>query len=267
MEVYFCDPHAKVVDPERWYQPDLSLVSKLRKLVDESGVLDAISNGDLVAIKTHFGDRGTTRTLRSVFVRTVVEEVRKRGGRPFVTETTGLGMLKLRSTAVGRLEIAEENGYTQQTLLAPIVIADGLLGYDDVEVDVNGKYLSKIHVARAIAEADAVVCCTHFKLHMQAGIGGSLKNVGVGCVAKRSKFDLHISGYPRIGEKCDGCGECLEICPSAAIAPDGGKYRIVENKCIKCTGCYEVCRRKAVELEWLVGKDVALRIVDCAAGV
>lgn len=227
MDVFWVDSRAVVLEPERWYQPKLSLVSKLKRLIDESGILQEIQKGDLVAVKTHFGDRGTTKTLRSVFVRAVVEKVVERGGRPFVTETTGLGMIRPRSTAIGRLEIAEENGYTQQTLKAPIIIADGLLGLDFVEVPVEGKYLKKVYVAKAIAEADAVVFCTHFKLHMQSGIGGSIKNAGVGCVAKPSKFDLHATGFPRIiAEKCTKCGKCIEICPTGAIE----NYQIVEKK-------------------------------------
>ncbi len=263
MKVFYVDPRAEVTDPNKWYQPQLSLVNKLKRLIDESGLFNDISRGDIVAVKTHFGDRGTTKTLRSVFVRAVVDKVREYGGRPFVTETTGLGMIKLRSTAVGRLEIAEENGYTQQTLNAPIIIADGLYGFDYVESEVNGKHLSKVYVARAIAEADLIVCCTHFKLHMQAGVGGSIKNVGVGCVAKPSKYDVHVRGYPKINEKCTKCGKCLEVCPANAIRD----YRVVEELCMKCTGCYEVCDYDAVELDWLEGRDVSERIVECAKGV
>ncbi|MEM0214381.1 MAG: DUF362 domain-containing protein [Archaeoglobaceae archaeon] len=264
MEVFLVDSRAIVLEPEKWYQPKLSLVSKLRNLIDESGILDEIQKGDIVAVKTHFGDKGTTKTLRSVYIRAVVEKVIERGGKPFVTETTGLGMIRPRCTALGRLEIAEENGYTQQTLKAPIIIADGLLGLDFVEVSINGKYLKKVYVAKAIAEADAVVFCTHFKLHMQSGIGGSIKNVGVGCVAKPSKFDLHAKGYPRIvAEKCTKCGKCVEICPVGAIQD----YKIIEERCLRCTGCAEVCKDDAIEIEWLLGKEVGDRIVECAKGV
>lgn len=264
MKVYFTDVRADVTEPKKWFQPKLSAVNKLRNLIDESGILDTISPGDIVAVKTHFGDLGTTRTIRSVFIRAVVEEVKEIGGKPFVTETTGLGLTKPRCTAVGRLLIAETNGYTQQTLAAPIVIADGLLGFDFLKVDVDGKHLKSVYVAKAIAEADAVVCCTHFKLHMEAGIGGSIKNVGVGCVAKPSKFDVHASGYPVINmERCTRCDECIKVCPVKAIE----NYKILEEECLKCLGCYEVCESKAVKVNWLSGKPVSDRIVECAKGV
>lgn len=264
MDVFFVDSRAKVLEPNKWYQPELSLVSKLKKLIDESSVFDNINPGDVVAVKTHFGERGTTKTLRPSFIRAVVEKLLEIGARPFVTETTGLGLTTLRSSAIGRLQIAEENGYTHQTLKAPIIIADGLLGFDFVEVQMEGKFLNKVYVAKAIAECDAVVFCTHFKLHMQSGIGGSIKNVGVGCVAKPSKYDIHVSGFPIIREnKCTKCNKCIEICPTNAIED----YRIVEAKCLKCTGCYEVCEPRAVRLRWLEGKDVSDRIVECAKGV
>lgn len=263
-DVFYTSTRAEVTDPAKWYQPDLSAVRKLEKLIDESGVLDVVSKGDVVAVKTHFGDRGTTRTLRSVFIRTVVEKVIEAGGRPFVTETTGLGMLRPRCTAVGRINIAEENGYTHQTLKAPIIIADGLLGFDYVEVPVEGKHIKSVKVAKAIAECDAVICCTHFKLHMQAGVGGSIKNVGVGCVAKPSKFDIHMSDYPQIDEeKCTKCDECVKICPGNAIED----YKINKEKCVKCLGCSEACDYGAVKTFWVFGRDVSERIVECTKGV
>ncbi len=262
-KVYFVNARARVTKPEEWYQPQLSLVNKLKRLIDESGILDTISAGDIVAVKTHFGERGTTKTIRSVFIRAVVEKLKEIRAKPFVTETTGLGLTRLRSTAYGRLVIAEENGYTQQTVSAPIIIADGLLGFDFVEVEINGKYLKKVYVAKAIAECDAVICCTHFKMHMDAGIGGSIKNVGVGCVAKPSKFDVHIRDFPVINENCTKCGKCIDICPAKAIKD----FKIDKSKCLKCLGCYEVCDFDAVELKWLRGKDVSDRIVECAKGV
>jgi len=263
-EVYFTDSRARVMDPSEWFQPNLSLVNKLRFLIDKSGLFDFIEKNDIVAVKTHFGDRGTTKTLRSIYLRTIVKEIEKRGGRPFVTETTGLGLTRDRATALGRLEIAEENGYTSQTVGAPIIIADGLLGFDFVRVPINGKNLKEIYVAKAFEHVDKVVCATHFKLHMQGGIGGSIKNIGVGCVAKPSKFDLHCPNPPEINENCTECGLCVEICPVNAIE----NFKINHSKCLKCIGCNEVCEYDAVTIgPWLSGADICERIVECAKGV
>lgn len=164
---------------------------------------------------------GEQLKLSEVFLS--VEKVREVGGKPFVTETTGLGLAKLRGYCLRKTEDCGGNGYTQQTLNGPIIIADGLLGLDFVEVPIKAKHLDKVCVVKAIAECDAVICCTHFKLHMQAGIGGSIKNVGVDCVAKPSKFDIHISGYPKINDNCTECDKCVKICPTNAIE----NYKIV----------------------------------------
>jgi hypothetical protein len=263
-DVYFVDSRAEVTDPGEWFQPQLSLVSKLRDLIRKSELLDFIEKGDIVAVKTHFGDRGTTKTLRSVYLRTIVEEIAAMGGKPFVTETTGLGLLRDRCTALGRIEIAEENGYTSQTLKAPIIIADGILGFDFVEARIRGKNLDVINVARAFEHVDKVVCATHFKLHMQGGMGGSIKNIGVGCVAKPSKFDIHSPNPPEINENCTECMKCVEICPVNAIE----NFEIDHSRCLKCMGCREVCEDDAVTIgPWLSGREICERIVECVKGV
>ena len=263
-DVFFTDVRAPVTDPSKWYQPELSAVSKFEKLVRETNLFDFIEKGDKVAVKIHFGLSGTTRVLRPVFVRKAVELIKDQGGRPFVTETTGLGLLYDKSHAIGRLMIAEENGFTQQTCQAPIIVADGLLGFDYTEREIDGKWIRKVHVARAIAEADKVVSLAHFKGHIRAGIGGAIKNIGVGCVAKPSKYSIHLSKPPEITEKCTKCGKCVDICPADAI--DG--YRIDLNKCLRCLGCYEVCEYNALNIgDWLMGDEIAERIVECAKGV
>ncbi len=264
-EVFFAPAEVNVTDPSKWYQPEQSLVVRLEKVVEESRILDSVAENDIVAVKTHFGDRGTTKMLRSLFIRKIVEMLKERGGKVFVTETTGLGLLKDRCTAIGRLEIAEENGFTSQTVNAPIIVADGLRGFDGVRVNINGKHLGEVYVARAVAEADFVVVATHFKLHMRGGIGGAMKNIGVGCVTKTTKFDIHLPSPPEIErEKCTECNKCVEICPFNAII----NYEVDISRCMKCLGCYEVCEDGAVKIgPWLYGDDIAERIVEATKGV
>lgn len=50
--------------------------------------------------------------------------------------------------------------------------------------------------------------------------------------------------------KCDGCGECMEICPSVV-------FEIVKEKsvpksmdeCVECCACIEICPNEAVEVD------------------
>lgn len=262
--VYFTDTRAPVAEVSEWYQPHLSAVSRLDELIAKSGILDDVERGESVALKVHFGERGVTKQLRSVFMRKVAELVKARGGDPFFTETCGLGMSRATNFATGRIRVAEENGYTHQTLGAPIIIADGIKGLDFVKVEVDGIQLKEVYVARAIADCDRLICLTHFKGHLTGSFGGSLKNIGVGCTAKPSKYDIHLKDYPQIdSSRCNHCDECVKICPSGAIED----YAIDTRRCIRCGGCIGICREDAVIVEWTKPAELDTRLVDCAKAV
>ena len=48
-------------------------------------------------------------------------------------------------------------------------------------------------------------------------------------------------------ELCDGCGECVEICPNEAISMLDGKVRIDELLCTSCETCISLCPQKAIQ--------------------
>jgi len=245
-ELQLLDPRVPVRHFKHWGKSRLSLPYRLQELAEASGFDSFIEEGDLVAVKVHFGDHGTSRTLRSPYIRKIVELIKAQGGDPFITETTGLGMVHDRSTALGRLKIAQENGYTSETCGAPLVIADGMKGFEYVEVD-GPMPMNKVALAGAIYEADKVVALSHVTGHMSSGFAGAIKNIGIGCTAKPTKFDFHLEDKPEIiEEKCTFCKECEVLCPSDAIeAPV-----IHKDRCIKCGGCNEVCRPKAIRMPW-----------------
>ncbi len=262
-EIYLLDSKIPVKGQEQWSNSKFSIAYRLEELAERSGFSRFIEEGDLVALKVHFGDHGTTRALRSLYIRKMVEIVRSLGGEPFVTETCGLGMIHDRNRATGRIKIARENGYTYETLEAPIIISDGIKGFDYVEVDAP-KPLEKVAVAKAIYEADKVVALTHVTAHMGSGFGGAIKNIGVGCVAKPTKFDLHHGEKPKIIEdRCTLCRKCEKICTSGAIrAPE-----IDSEKCIKCDGCSEVCGEHAIKVDWTDSRELSQRITRAAGAV
>ncbi|MGD9200641.1 MAG: 4Fe-4S binding protein [Chitinispirillia bacterium] len=49
-------------------------------------------------------------------------------------------------------------------------------------------------------------------------------------------------------EKCDGCGECVDICPMEAIKVDNGKA-VVSEECSECAACVNQCPNEALSLE------------------
>ena len=107
--------------------------------------------------------------------RRIKEKLKERGCWPFVTDTTTMPYHPWISLAlaVDHLETANPNGFNRSSMGCPVIIADGWVGTDDVIVDLigRGSYLNKQFVARAIADADALLSVAHFKGHPAGGSG------------------------------------------------------------------------------------------------
>jgi hypothetical protein len=128
----------------------------------------------LVAIKLHFGELGNLAYLRPNYVRVAVDELKKLGAKPFLTDANTL-YTGTRSNAVDHLLTAYQNGFVLEVVGAPVIIADGLRGADEVEIPVDGVYVKRAKIGAAVALADALLVMTHFKGHEQVGFGGALK--------------------------------------------------------------------------------------------
>lgn len=231
------------------YAKQVDVLRGIGQLCAESGILKSISKGDSVAVKVHMGELGNVTYIRPALVRKVVDLVKKRGGRPFVTDTVTL-YPGARDTAKKYLSTAAYNGFAEATVGAPVVIADG--DGDEgqvvaVESAVRGCDLREVEVASDIYEADFLLVLSHVKGHMITGFGGAVKNLGMGCVAKRSKREQHRVNPPLLDDsKCDGCEGCLEVCPVDALSMRDGMPERDSEKCIYCGTCLFACNRKAL---------------------
>ncbi len=69
-----------------------------------------------------------------------------------------------------------------------------------------------------------------------------------------------LQAVPQIDrEKCDGCGECLLLCPAGAVAVEEGKAFVARPEdCTYCTECEGLCPAGAIRCPYeiiLVGEE------------
>lgn len=248
-----------------------NLMDKISRLLTDAGIAGCIEKGDLVALKIHFGERGNHAFIRPIFVRRVVDDVRKYGGLPFLTDSSTLYPGE-RKEAVSALSCAVENGFAYAVVNAPLVMCDGLRGQTAVSVPIDGKILKNVSIATGIVEASGLVVLSHFKCHELTGFGGAIKNLGMGCSSREGKMLQHSTVAPRVAENfCNGCKACLKSCAHDAIIIVGGKARIDDARCVGCSRCITACLQKAIAIQWneaaeLVMKKMAEHALGAVAG-
>ena len=242
-KVYFADFRAP-----SWRE---NLPQKLARLMMTAGFGEIDMDGKFVAIKIHFGEPGNLAYLRPNWARAVADLVKSQGGKPFLTDCNTL-YIGGRKNALDHIESAYVNGFTPYSTGCHILIGDGLKGSDEVCVPVRGgEYVKEAKIGRAIMDADVFVTLTHFKGHEQAGMGGCLKNIGMGCGSRAGKMEMHSSGKPHVEQElCIGCGACAKICAHGAPSITDRKASIDHAKCVGCGRCLAVCPKDAVQNDY-----------------
>ncbi|MDR2572905.1 MAG: DUF362 domain-containing protein [Desulfovibrio sp.] len=239
--VYYADPHTRSHEENK--------LSKVARLCDALDLKKCVKKNDVAAIKVHFGELGNDTHVNPAFVRQVVDKVRAAGGKPFLTDSNTL-YSGSRRNAVDHLHTAYLHGFAPSVVDAPVIIADGLYGENDVAVRINGKLLKEVYIAAEIRRAPAMVVVSHFKGHEMAGFGGAIKNLAMGGASVRGKRAQHATHVGVDKNTCIGCGKCVKICPQKALALSGGKCEINTSRCIGCFECITVCPTKSVDMDW-----------------
>ena len=238
-KVYFTDFRAK---------PGNNLLQKLDKLSRKAGIENIDFKNKYVAIKIHFGEPGNLAYLRPNYAKVIVDLVKELGGKPFLTDCNTL-YVGGRKNALDHIDAAYINGFTPFSTGCHVIIADGLKGTDEAYVDIEQEYVKTAKIGRAIMDADIVISLNHFKGHEQAGFGGAIKNIGMGCGSRAGKMEMHSSGKPRVlSSKCKTCKQCLKICAHNAISYDKeGRANIDHTKCVGCGRCIGICNFDAIK--------------------
>lgn len=239
--VYFCDMRSG---------PNENLHDKLARLVEEAGLARVVGQGDLTAIKTHFGEKGGHAYVRPTFLRSIVDRLKGIGAHPFVTDSSTLYPGE-RKEAVSALRCGIENGLAYAVVGAPLIMCDGLRGHSARRVPIKGEILDNVDIGLEILEADALILVSHFKGHELTGFGGAIKNLGMGCSSREGKMEQHSSVAPRVdAEACNGCRACLKACAHNAIVIKEEKAEVVEDQCVGCSRCISACPEKAMGIQW-----------------
>jgi NAD-dependent dihydropyrimidine dehydrogenase PreA subunit len=49
--------------------------------------------------------------------------------------------------------------------------------------------------------------------------------------------------------KCDGCGDCVESCPTESLKVENEKITVNNDECSDCGACVDVCEKGALALD------------------
>lgn len=243
-------------------------ISAMEKILSNIELTKVISKKDKVAVKTHVGELNNTTHISPDLIKIVVSKIKEIDADPFLTETSTL-YTGARSDAITHILHAYKHGFTYQKVGAPFIMADGLLGNAEIEVEIPGILYKKVNIARDAVLADAMVVLSHPTGHIVAGFGAAIKNLGMGLCSKKGKLQQHSSIKPFIKEdQCTFCGKCITWCPELAIVEKNQKAFIIKEKCIGCGECLSICKFGAVRFNWgIQSVELQKRMAEYALGV
>ena len=216
-----------------------SLPMKLERMLRKLNVKKMVK-GKVVAIKMHVGGSVGYKTIHPLFVRTVVEEVKAGGGRPFVTDCS----CDTPTRGVAR-------GLTAESLGAPLIPATGVHDKNYYSHKVRAEKLREVQVAGNIEDAEVLINLTHVKGHGNCGLGGAIKNMAMGCVTGATRTAIHSleGGLKWHSNRCKRCGLCIKNCPTKSLRfYEGDELRFNFHLCTYCRHCAYVCPHEAIEV-------------------
>ncbi len=229
---------------------DEILSKKTDRVFAELGLDGNIAKENLVALKIHFGEVGNKGHLKPSWLTHTIHRIKQKTSRAYITDTNVLYTGR-RSNAPEHLQLAAGHGFSLPKLHIPVIIADGLIGRDEEEVEVNFPRIKKTKLARAFLNTEYLVSFAHFTGHLLSGFGATLKNLGMGCASRAGKLEQHSVVNPWINaDVCTNCMICSEYCPVDAIVEGEGSTVIIDEKCIGCGECLVVCPVGAVKMKW-----------------
>ncbi len=107
-----------------------------------------------------------------------------------------------------------------------------------------------VHKSVAVVKKRLVIDITRMTVHNGPGIRTVIffKGCPLRCLwcstPESQKETPEIALFP---EKCIGCGDCLPVCPRAALSPEGESVVLNRSLCDNCGTCASVCYAEALK--------------------
>lgn len=232
--VLFASAHVERLDRNH------SLPARFGRLLEQCDFAERYK-GKRVAIKMHVGGDIGFYTIHPLFVRMVVEAVKKAGGHPYLTD------------GAFSTDAAVVRGYTPEVVGARVVGASGEHDRYNYTRETGYAGLPTVEVCGNIVDADGLLVLSHAKGHGHSGFGGAIKNIAMGCVSYKTRGAIHAlmaSHFGWEGELCTHCEQCIHGCPTGAIRfNDKQELGIIEHHCRFCMHCTTSCPTGALTME------------------
>ncbi len=191
-----------------------------------------------VPVKLHMGEDKNKYFPRPDFVKHVVDELKNVSADPYLFDTT-VAYTGLRHSKNGYLKLAKIHGFTKKKVGCNVVIDDS-----GIPITIENR---EYDVAKHLVESTHIFALSHVKGHVATGMGGAIKNFGMGGVTKETKIRMHHGSRPFYQKDvCTYCGVCAEVCPFNAIEVKEGEWKQNMGSCFGCGVCVDACKSNAL---------------------
>jgi len=138
---------AKVYFSDLRTSPTSNLLDKMERLLKRAGIGQLPLKDSFTAIKIHFGEPGNLAYIRPNYAARMANLLRSFGAKPFLTDCNTLYSGR-RSNAVDHLQSAMENGFNPISAQCQVIIADGLKGTYNPQIQISAESETKRSIFR-----------------------------------------------------------------------------------------------------------------------
>ena len=217
---------------------DKTLPMKFKRILDKYPLAEMVAKKS-VAIKMHFGTGYGFSTIHPLFIKVLVDELKKAGARSIKILDMGI------QNAIPR-------GYTNEVIGCSVVSTFGESNKYYYKEPIGFKTVDEVLFGGEAVDCDFFIDLSHVKGHGDCGFGAAIKNIAMGVIHPISRGKLHQveGGIDYDKSKCDYCLKCKKACQREVIIANNKEKKIgfFYHHCTYCQHCVLVCPNKAITM-------------------